>query len=419
MTSSNNSSTPDTPEGRAVERQVAALLTTYAEGMPPTAGIEARLRERLATTSVPDAAPRARWLPTRIGAPRSAGGWARGLVSLVLVAALIAGFVGVAWLRHTAPGTGNGSMSGPCTEIAGAGENGLPNICPAGNVEPTFEALQSYADPTRTALQFHVAVPGTVIPHGRPIIYSPPDGITITEATLQDSQGRLYNGPDGGTSAIPPRQVAATMTLEFSPLPQDALNTSQTLTLHISHMMLQYQDFLTYLSGSWTVPFQVRPQAGRSISFQISPQKHNGIKVQPLRLDVGPTDGGFDGEGGGERLILRISGLDPQASLLGLRGFDIAAHFPDGSGWSASHGPKLLFEGRPPASIVGAGVDPNAVVGPTGTIDMEIIFIGPPLTSLTGVQKLTIDQLVVSLDPKTTLPTKTVKGPWVFQLPLS
>ncbi len=423
MTSFNNSSTPDTsdtsdtPETRAVERQVAALLTRYAEEMPPTADMEARLRERLATAA-PGVAPRARWLPSRIGAPRGAGGWARGLVSLGLVAALIVGFVGIAWLRNGASGTGHGSSTGPCTEIAGAGKNGLPNICPAGDVKPTFEALQSYADPTRTVLQLRVSTPGAVIPHDRPIIYSPPDSVTLS-GTLRDSQGQLYYVEGETTGSVLPGQTSMTVTFEFNPLPQDELSAPQILTLHMNHMMLQYQDYMTYLSGSWSVPFQVTPQAGRSISLDIAPQAHNGVTIQPLRLDIGPSNGGFDNYGGGARLILRVSGLDPQTKQLVLRNMDTEAHFPDGSGWSGSGGPKLLFEGRPPAIITGATWDPNAVVGPTGTVDMEIIFFGPPLASLTGTQTLTLDQIDVSVDPKTSLPNKAVKGPWVFEIPLS
>lgn len=78
----------DTPR---IERRISALLTRYAESMPLTS-VETRVRERLAAESAPNASPGARWRAPRLGAPRATGGWARGAVSLGLVAALIAGF---------------------------------------------------------------------------------------------------------------------------------------------------------------------------------------------------------------------------------------------------------------------------------------------------------------------------------------
>ncbi len=422
--------TPDTPKARAVERQIAALLTDYADDMPPTVGTETRLRERLAASaSAPDTALRARWLlAPRPGAPHGAGGWARSVVSLGLVAALIVGFVAVAWLRNGARGD-NGAATRPCTEIFKDGK--LPiHLCPPPTpVKVSIEVTQSYADAIRTVVQLRIATPGAKIPHDRPIIYSRPADLMLGSpgTALYDAQGRGYTPSDLLDQGVHDFQYlngqdVVTGSFAFDPLPETALSAPQTLTLRIGQLAL-FADmpYEIILNGPWSIPFQVTPHPGRSIDFHVAPQTHNGITVQPLRLDIAPSANAIDSYGaGGARLILRVSGLDPKTTLLALRSLDTEAHFPDGSGFSGSApgDRKLLFEGRSPAVFSGAQGNLNTVVGPTRTVDLEIIFAAPPLTSLTGTQTLTIDQITVTLDPKTSLPTETVKGPWVFALPL-
>jgi hypothetical protein len=421
MTSS-NSSTPDaTPETRAVERQVTTLLTNYAEDMPPTASIETRLRERLASEAAPHAAPPARWRPPRIRPPRDAGDWARGLVSLGLVAALIVGFVGVAWLRNSAKNGGHGVTTGQCTEIIQDGS--LPYLCPPPkHVKATVEVTQSYADSIRTAVQLRITTPGALIPHDRPIVYSRPDSLFLDNPTLHDVAGHFFgrSGLPLGSFAYAAGQDTVTDFMEFDPLPQDELSKPQTLTLRIDKLTLVSMGYAIEVKGPWTITFQVTPQHGHSVNLHVAPQTHDGITIQPLRLDIAPSASVFDQFGdGGERLILRISGLDPKTNLMALGAISTTARFPDGSGSDYESPVKLLFEKRPPAAIAGAGDDPSVVVGPTGTVDLEVIFAAPPLAHLTGTQTLTLNQLklIVDMDSATHL-TKMVKGPWTFAIPL-
>jgi hypothetical protein len=173
------------------------------------------------------------------------------------------------------------------------------------------------------------------------------------------------------------------------------------------------------VNGPWTFAFQVTPQAGRSINFNVAPQTYSGITVQPLRLDIGGKGNDFDYLDSGERLILRVSGLAPDTrrstvANMAFKYFDKLGAGASGGGTNAN---QLLFEGQLPASVAGMAsqqslaLDPE--VGPSGTVDLEVIFLGLP--HLTGTQTLTINQLAVSFDGSQ---FAFVNGHWSFQLPL-
>jgi hypothetical protein len=426
MTSSNNSSTPDTPgtpEARAVERRVTTLLTKYAEDMPATTGTETRLREQLAAPdgTRPARPTRARWLPMpRPGAPRGVGGWARGLVSLGLVAALIAGFLGVVWLRNGAfLGSGNhGSSSGQCVRVVGTDNRAKP--CPLINIKASVAVTKSYADPIRTAVELRVSVPGARIPRDQTSSLARPDTLQILGATLRDTHGRSYpvavpllpghNGVAGAFGYAAGQDVAIGY-YEFEPLSEADFGAPQTLTLRISGLrLIAEQRYIMELTGPWVVTFQVTPQAGRSLNLQVAPQTRHGVTLQPLRLDIAPANANaFDGLGRGERLKLRISGLASTTKV-----GDITYYLALQSSID-----ELRLDGRLPIEIQNVdkpGADP--LVGSSGTLDLEIIFLALPPAQVTGAQTLSLNQLVVSTEPGTGVVTKTVKGPWVFQIPL-
>ena len=424
----NTSNSPllDDPEMARTERRIHDLLSHY-EDTTRFNSVAARVHERLASPGTADAPAAVRsWVttPARWRTPQagdSRGGWARGAISLGLVAALILGFVAVVALRE---GRSRGVASGPCTEIAGAGKNGLPNICPAGDVHPTFAVTQSYADPTRIAIALRVTTPGAVIPHGRPIVYSPVDSVSITDATLQDAHGQVY-GPSEigiGSFGFAPGTDSGILNLTFTPLPESELNGEQALTLRFGHMQLWAQGFLTYLQGSWTVSFQVTPHAGYSIALAVAPQTHQGVTVRPVRLDIGTYTGAFDTIGTGARLTLHISGLPPSTQLRTVASASFEYHFLSGSGADGLGSVRWLFEGRLPADIQ---TDHNTIpgdtstVGPSGAMDVVLIFVGPPLAQVTGTQQLSLNQITLAVNPDTGLPTRTASGPWIFQIPLS
>lgn len=405
----------DTSGTREIEPQVRALLTDYADDMPPTVGTETRLRERLAAASAPDTAPRARWLlAPRPGAPHGASGWARGLVSLGLVAALIVGFAAVALTRHGVASVRPGVTTAPCGEID-------TNPCPASDITASVAVTRSYADPTRTVVELQIVTPGARIPHGASSVTSPPDRLDLFNVRVRDAQGHIYwptNTLPGSVFAYGAGQDVATGYGEFDPLPESLLSAPQTLTLDIGQIMLESAEVSHTVSfaGLWSATFRVTPYAGHSVNLHVAPQTHHGVTIQPLRLDIGHNANVFDGLGGGERLILRVSGLAPDTVPNDVTGFSTAVSLQDGG--SLTSGGRLratlLLEGRPPATVAGANNRSPAVVGPSGTMDLEVIFLSPPLAHLTGTQTLSLDQIIVSSDER----VPNVQGPWVFAIPL-
>jgi hypothetical protein len=94
----------DDPEMARTERRIRELLTHY-EDATPVNSVAGRVRERLAAAGeTAPAESRARWRSApRISMPHSVGGWALGVVSVGLVAALIVSFVALIGQRHAAP----------------------------------------------------------------------------------------------------------------------------------------------------------------------------------------------------------------------------------------------------------------------------------------------------------------------------
>jgi hypothetical protein len=419
---------PDAPDFEQVARR---LLTRYAEGMPSKTSVEAQVRAELTATQAPQrSATRQRTAPRL---PRWQGEWARGAISLALVLTLVIGFVAVLHARqNTSPGV-NGGKTLACATVE---PDHTIKLCPEQHVEATITLGKAYADPTRTEVEMHVSLTGANLQLSGDSASSTPAGVFPGEMTLQDSQGHMYS-PDEfsqvfnyGQETIPGANGPNTPTpgfAAFDPLPQDMLGAPQTLTLRVASIGLQY-DTPQYkwalstliLNGPWTFTFQAPTQAGRSITFDVAPRTFSGITIQPLRMDFGPKNGNdFDYLGGGERLTLRISGLasDTRRSTVAAMPFKFFDRL--GRGAAAEGADGLHFEGQLPAAIAGMTVplptslalDPEA--GPSGTLDLEVIFLGLP--KLTGTQTLAINQLATSRSGDT---LTYVNGNWNFALPL-
>lgn len=439
--------TPDAPD---FEARARALLTQYAQQAPTSANTEARVRERLAVAS--GAAP----TPTRYSlrwAPRRVGGWALGAVSVALVAALLVGFFGVSHLRNDHNGgIGNPTRSNSvilsgklqnCMQVNipanGGSAPDIPRPCPSQTISVDFEVTQSYADTIHTSLQerysaLDAAVSLSSSPDQGPIA---PTDINISPTTLLDAQGRHYFSEGASYDTTEQSGVmVTTATVAFTPLPEDALKTPQTLTLPIASAELSYQyadpsqpaqeiQVTGVLNVSKVVTIHVTPHPGRAVMLQVAPQTHHGVTLQPLEFDIGASSS--DSFGAGERLIVRYSGLPATTPLAALTDLSSGYALPDGSNFNGTADATLLFERQKPAiaSVVAPDDDllQNPVVGPSGTAEVEFLFFGPPLPSTSGVQTLTLDRIVtgyqVGSNGGIIGPSGFSEGPWTFNIPLS
>lgn len=411
---------PDAPD---FEEQARRLLARYAESMPIEASVEARVRSQLAAQE-PQRHTARRW---RMRRQWGVDDWVRGAVSLALVIVLIAGFAAV--LRgYGGASTVNklGGHTGTCATVT---TDHAVALCPGGHVQAQVIVGQSYVDPTRTAIQLRLSLTGAELQFGSAAPLHA-DRAEFRGMTLQDSQGNVYAAnllTEPINLAHKPNVVVDDYgAAEFDPLPQSELRAPQSLTLHIQQIALYYPfggiEKTLLLNGPWTVTAQVTPQAGRSIAFDIAPETFDGITVQPLRLDIGPSGSAFDSLNGGACVTVRISGLAPDMRRSAVANFSWS-YIKYGVGGASSNGPaSLLFGGKEPANIAGiaggylrnasSSLDP--VVGPTGSIDLEFIFLAPHLPKLTGTQTLTLNQIPVATNPT----RKFAKGNWSFQLPL-
>lgn len=419
MRQSDSANAPD------IEAQTRQLLARYAEGMPSETSVEARVRSAV-TVSPPQQRQRApQWASWEM-----MGGWARGAVSLGLVIALVVAFVAVLRLHQGVAHVGASTdATASCPVVQ---PNSMIKLCPDNHIGASVVVAQTYADPTRTAVMIHINLTNAGLKLGQSATLIQPDGADfVYGATLEDSRGHLYAANEftssinyNTTPSIGQAYVGSAGFADFDPLPQAMLGVPQTLTMRFTHILLEYTvrgsaAFLD-LSGMWAVKVQITPHPGRSIALHVAPQTFNGITVQPLRLDVGPSGTPFDRVGNGERLTLRISGLPPDTRRSALTNMSFKFFRSDGSGASGDGKPELLFDGHEPASIVGMATPANAplsldpIAGPTGVMNLEVIFLGTPLPTPTGVQMLTLNRLCIRLVPT----EQTVSGNWSFKIAL-
>jgi hypothetical protein len=383
------------------EARARYLLTHYAEQMPATANMEARVREALDAPG--DIGSRVRQRSARWVASRRVGGWALGAISLALVAALIVGFIGIVQLRRYQP-----INYGPVTGAAGVcrSNGATPDICQSGVFNPVFTPGQNYADPTRTDFQLDVSVPA----YG--------NGVDILTLELLDNEGHSFAFQSGqGLSLYVPMSEWG-----FAPLTPSDLSGPLTVRVHITQLTLGDQATLT---GSWYVPYYVIPYAGRSIMLDVAPQTHHGITVQPLEMDVSNRSSPIDNYGAGDRLLVRFSGLPKTTRNMNLTDVATAYRFPDGERGSSGGDTLAYFEWQEPAfvGVIGPdGGDYLATVGPSQSVVVEYVFLGPPLEWMTGVQAFTINQIPTNIQYKGDIiegSSDFIPGPWTFSISLN
>jgi hypothetical protein len=386
----------------SLDQQVAHLMHKLADGTPKSVDLLPRIHQQLTSSSAGSSNGMSFFAHLQ-AVPR----WSYMVVSMVLVAGLL--FSGFAFARPLI--------------FSWLGDNGLHGVSLHGAdhvgsmvtmKDITLQVEQVYADAARTAITMRLQAPheqGVVTPR-------------LDQTYLLDSQGHRY-------AALTGTQVDGEGLFEFIPLPLDALNSEQSLTLAVESVFPS--SGTSPITGPWQVHFKVHTQAVRSITFTQAPDARHGVTVQPVRLDVTST---------GARLLMRFSGLAPNTSLFDLTQFaqnggDAIVGCPPNTSvcvdsHSTSDGALLHLQGGDkqvlePSWVVasdpgtsGVGLLPKATqtVGPDGSALIEILFF-TPLRVTNGDALLTIDQLPLrSAQLDANGQEQIVNGPWSFILPL-
>lgn len=276
----------------------------------------------------------------------------------------------------------------------------------------TLQVEQVYADIARTALTLRIQAPaGYEMATPR-----------LDTVYLLDSQGHRY-------AVLTGLQVANEGLLEFVPLPLNALTSEQRLTLVVP--VLLPGAGRSSLAGPWQIPFQVHPQTAHATTLTAPPVTQSGVTIQPERLDVSSA---------GARLVVRISGLAADTSLLAVA--HIARHDGDAivgcppnsrtcvTSGSTSDGALLRLESAdgqvlepswalaidPATPDLGVLPTASQFVGPSGAVEVEILFF-TPLHAAHGPIQLTIDHLpLTSSHVDASGNEQVASGPWTFAL---
>ena len=420
MKPANTPAASDETQATPFELRLRTLLADYADTLPDGASIEARVREQLTAPHTVTGDNRRRWRPARGGTggpPRRPGAGMRAALSIGMVAALLLGFVFVLRSHVALPQTNRtGSSSRSSCQMVKTPQG--DTVCHLRNVKATITVEQVYADATRTSVLLRISTPGLRIPHGNPVQYAQPYTLIPSTSYLQDAQGVRYMVSGNPYNVIYTSRNEAQGTISLAPLPDAELHGNQRLTLIVPQFSLLDRSQLSsaIVDGPWSASLQVMPHSGRTIAFDVAPVTQHGVTVQPMQLDIAPTGNPFDGYGVGERLILKISGLPSTTPQSALASFSTHINSPDGGSADYMGPSSLLFEGHLPAAddIPGIAAWATTPVGPSGTVLVEVIFLSPPLPTLTGVQTLRIDQFSLNY----TQSPPIVKGPWVFHLAL-
>ena len=386
----------------SLDQQVAHLIRTLADGTPKSVDLLPRIHQQLTSSSAGSSNGMSFFAHLQ-AVPR----WSYMVVSMVLVAGLL--FSGFAFARPLI--------------FSWLGDNGLRGISLQGadhvgstvtNNNITVQVEQVYADAARTAITMRLQAPheqGAVTPR-------------LDQTYLLDSQGHRY-------AALTGAQVNGEGLFEFIPLPLDALDTEQSLTLAVESVFPS--SGISPITGPWQVHFKVHPQPARSITFAEAPDAQSGVTVQPIRLDLTPA---------GARLLVRLSGLASDTSLFGLTEFaqhggDAIVGCPPNTSMcvdshSTSDGALLHLQGPdkqvlepswvvaidPGSSDVGFLPKAPQTVDPDGSALIEVLFF-TPLRATKGAALLTIDQLALrSAQLDANGQEQIVNGPWSFTLPL-
>lgn len=387
-----------------IEEHVERLFRQATEGVSPDLDLAPHIIRQASLH------PEHRAVNLRTG---SVPGWIYPAVAAVLVVALIVS--GFTWARPLIfQWLGNSNLEQVTLEHATTVNR---SVTVAGI---TLHVEQAYADAALTAVTFRITSA-----QSSKLSFHPAAEMMLVGAD------QVRYGPI--TSAGLNDEYLA----EFEPMALDKLGTAQTLTLILPSMQSggTSAELPPAIKGPWQMTFQITPQAGRSITFDQTPVTHDGVAIQPLRLDLAPT---------GARLFLRVSGLAPNTLRFPLKHFVTHQELggirrnPDGSGFgvgsqSTSDGGPLQLDGPNgqhliPAWIAlpsdlppsGQGVPlGRQVVGPSGAVMLSVLFF-TPITAQSGVAHVTLDQVdVVTIDAQGNESERLRYGPWTFALPLA
>jgi hypothetical protein len=392
------------------QHRLTALLTEAAEQVPADVDLRPRLHARL--RAAPIAAAPAAFRPGAPLARRPVWQQRRAVLAAGLLATLFV-FSAFALARPLVL-----SWFGDSSLKAIALQYGTTIDRAATAQGVTLRLREGYADAARTVLTMRISASGA----------THPPGPWLPSLRLVDAQGRVSHAFAGS-------QFNNDALFEFLPLPSDTLGSLQSLTLVVGEMERMSDtpgSGPSLIAGPWQIAFQLQPQAGQVVALSVLPEEHAGARIQPERLDLTPA---------GVRLLVRVSGLPPDASLVSLTHFnsrdsdsDIVAcppgeHVCGSGGGDVTDGARMQLVGPDGQTLTPAWISvvspPPRVdipiaqqsIGPAGTAELQFLFFSP-LHTTRGIAHVSFDQMRFASTSASASPEQIAPGPWTFDLPL-
>jgi hypothetical protein len=411
------------------EDRLRALLARAAEAIPTDSDITARVRQ----------AP----TPARHAARLSGTTGLRTMLSTlaaVLIVALLAGVLTFVHLGHTLQPSGNVTGKPTATMTPAPLPVVVPPAChmqpgnqPSAATTPiatspgkpvddsisigrsssvqgiTITIDRAYADATQTVITYHM---DTNINPPLPVL-----------TVLIDGQGHRYASISGDWDIRYGGRVV------FAPLPSDELGVPQQFTFITQQM--QMADPIgpgALVNGPWHIRFRLTPvMAGVSVTLTNPPLTYHGLTIQPLQLDLAAAGGGIDGQAGGARLVVRVSGLAAgmhlsdffmgfntilalSGSAMGCGGGISELVLPGGD--QITPGAIYPLSQAVPVTPAEQKAAQQQMVGSSGAVDLEVLYFTPiPLDS--GII-LYMDHVPAELGDAAK--TEPIDGPWEYRL---
>jgi hypothetical protein len=338
----------------------------------------------------------------------------------VVVVALLGGLLIHA--KGLAPSTGTGTRG----SMVAAGTPGLSGqASPVTDQGLTLQVWHAQANALGTTVQ--IAISGI-----DPQLYHP----SLDDAVLTDNTNQAFSTslPGAGYTMLDPTHLVSTFA--FLPLTPAQLAQPAHLTFTVHHVTIRTnqkpQTITSQKAGLWQLSFVVNPLAETIYLLPSSVSRNQGIGMQLQTLEIAPTT---QGQPGGMRVILSVTGLPPNTLLQSFDGWqptlDASAPTRGYCAPSASCSPSVVSAVLALPGFISQTQGVNSVsfplasqaqtasqrVGATGTVQLELLYFGQGMPT-NGSGTLTIANFQVLFAGSSQPVVAATLPPWQLTIAL-
>jgi hypothetical protein len=392
--------------GPQFEKDLGDLLRQTADAVPPSTDLISAVQRRVQRQ------------PAQIhpGSTRRYSRLVVGLSAAVIVATIGGLLIHLHSLQLTSDQLSSQFLTPACVASAGAdiyhsgtgtptaqsGQDGLVGqVPPVTDQDITLHVTDANADAIGTTILVSISSPD----YAMQLMLN---NATILDPSITDVNGHTYSLIDTTYSYEQSFPEKAGGTFVFAPLSPHQLRQPMRFTFTAHHVIPVNGNSPgepgKQVTGTWQSTFTVNPVAGSFHQLQSSSVAEQGVCMQPQSLEAAPTTLRDGFQHSGLRLILTVSGLPANTSLLSFYGWQptsgtgVQCILASGSSCKdpipltrailTLPGFTPLTQAPLPGSILlttlpspTAAQASSQTVGPTGTIQVELLYRGDGIPS--------------------------------------